>query len=110
MVDMNAFDPMAVVVDWLDAYRAKDLIAILDLYDDDATVECDCDGLKILAGKEALAAYWKQRLEEMPASELSDLQATTDGVNVAYATAHGIVSAIVELGASGKIARVRCGS
>ncbi|WP_283806218.1 hypothetical protein [Bradyrhizobium sp. DOA1] len=33
-----SFDAMAAAVDWLDAYRASDVEAILDLYAEDAVV------------------------------------------------------------------------
>ena len=37
------FDQVALVIDWLDACRKRDLAALLDLYADDATFECGCD-------------------------------------------------------------------
>jgi hypothetical protein len=37
----GTFDPLAVVVDWLDACRSGDLGALGDLHDDEATLECD---------------------------------------------------------------------
>src|SRR4029078_10345280 len=43
---MNAsdrFDAVGIVVDWIDACRQRRLDALLDLYDDAATVEC-CEG------------------------------------------------------------------
>jgi hypothetical protein len=48
-VSLDGFDPVAAVVDWLDACRARNLDALLDLYADDATLECKCEG-KILKG------------------------------------------------------------
>ena len=36
------FDQVALVVDWLDACRNRDLAALLDLYADDAMFECGC--------------------------------------------------------------------
>ena len=38
------FDPIAAVVDWLDACRRRDLSGLLDLYAADASLECACDG------------------------------------------------------------------
>ncbi len=40
-----SFDPMATAVDWLDAYRAGDIQAILEMYAEDAVVHCGCDEL-----------------------------------------------------------------
>ena len=34
------FDPLAVIVDWLDACRSRALKALLDLYDERATLDC----------------------------------------------------------------------
>ena len=39
------FDQIAIVVDWLDACRKRDLPALLDLYAEDASLECACDGI-----------------------------------------------------------------
>ena len=36
----TSFDPMAVAIDWLDAYRAGDIEAILEIYAEDAVVHC----------------------------------------------------------------------
>lgn len=36
----DGFDAIAVVVDWIDAFRRDRLGALLDLYADDATIEC----------------------------------------------------------------------
>jgi len=59
------FDPLAVVIDWLDACRSGGLVVLLDLYDDLAILECDCERVS-LTGRHAIAAYitghqsWKQ--------------------------------------------------
>jgi SnoaL-like domain len=56
-----AFDPVAVVVDWLDACRERRLNDLLALYDDQASVRCACEGL--FEGREGLTNYWSTRLE-----------------------------------------------
>ena len=38
----RAYDPLAVVEDWLDACRWANLVALLKLYDEQATLECRC--------------------------------------------------------------------
>ena len=43
----DKFDPQAIVVDWLDACRTGELDALLNLYDDRATLECDCEGVSL---------------------------------------------------------------
>jgi ketosteroid isomerase-like protein len=60
-----SFDPMAAAVDWLDAYRAGDIDAILEMYADDAVVYCDCDEVAI-TGREGLRAYWAACLRKAP--------------------------------------------
>ena len=55
------FDPLGVVVDWLDACRSGDLDALLDLYDERATQHCLCENVTV-AGRKALAAYWAPKL------------------------------------------------
>ena len=37
------FDPIGIVVDWLDACRARHLSTLIDLYDDAAIIDC-CQG------------------------------------------------------------------
>ena len=41
------FDPLAVVIDWLDACRSGGLVVLLDLYDDLAILECDCERVSL---------------------------------------------------------------
>jgi ketosteroid isomerase-like protein len=50
-------DAMATAVDWLDAYRAGDIESILNLFADNAGVECRCGTIKINNGRHALQAY-----------------------------------------------------
>jgi ketosteroid isomerase-like protein len=45
------FDPLAVVVDWLDACRSRELDALLNLYDERATLECDCERVSLTGRK-----------------------------------------------------------
>jgi ketosteroid isomerase-like protein len=102
-------ESLALAVDWLDAYRGKSL-DIVDMYDDDATISCGCNGLS-LAGYAAIEAYWIDRFRVHPALELVDIK-PTDGsaVFVSYRTSIEIVKAVLVFGtASNKIARHRCG-
>lgn len=104
-----SFDAMAITIDWLDAYRAAKLDTILDLYDDEASLECGCGGQKILVGKAALREYWIKRFVEQPAIELEDIQPTNDGVALAYQTSEGLVRVVFSFNAAGKIGRTLCG-
>ncbi|WP_245453708.1 hypothetical protein [Bradyrhizobium sp. AC87j1] len=49
---------MAIAIDWLDAYRAGDIEAILGMYAEGAVVCCGCGGVKTITCHEALRAYW----------------------------------------------------
>ena len=81
-----SFDRMAAAVDWLDAYRDGNLEKILKMYGDDAVIECGCGGMKTIAGKESLRAYWVQRLKDYPASHMDELQPSSDGTMISYKT------------------------
>lgn len=104
-----SFDPMAAAVDWLDAYRAGDIESILGLYGDDAIVHCGCGGMKSIAGKEALRAYWEDRLRSYPASELDNVRPSHDGIVISYVTVTGVVSATLAFDRLGKIKSLSCG-
>ncbi len=103
------FDAMAVAIDWLDAYRSANLELLLNLYVEDASLECGCGGQKILVGKPALKQYWIQRFAEQPALELEDLQPEGEGVALAYHTSGGLVRVAIFFNDAGKIAQSRCG-
>jgi ketosteroid isomerase-like protein len=78
------FDEMAAAVDWLDAYRTGDIDAILNMFADDAVVECGCGGEMTGTGKDGIRTYWEQRLNHHPASDLDDLIPSSDGATVSY--------------------------
>jgi ketosteroid isomerase-like protein len=107
----NDFDPLAVVVDWLDACRSGDLDAILQHYDEQASLECDCEGVRI-TGRASLSAYWAGKLDDelSTAFTLEDLTVTADGVWVDYRNNQGRpVRAHFHFSAAGKILRTSCG-
>jgi len=76
------FDQIALVVDWLDACRNRDLTTLLDLYADDATLECRCGGVKVSKGRAELESYWWPRLEVLApnAFGLEEITPTAEGV------------------------------
>ena len=102
------FDPMAAAMDWLDAYRTGNIEAILEMYAADAVIECGCDKLAV-RGKEAVRAYWQQRIRNYPVAELDDLKPSEAGAQVCYASGDGIVAATLEFDGDGRIAVQRCG-
>jgi hypothetical protein len=69
---MKPVDPMAIAVDWLDAYRAARINQIVGMYSADAVIECACGGRMVIYGQEGIAAYWRRCFIEMPALELED--------------------------------------
>ena len=81
----GTFDPLAVVSDWLDACRWGELDALLNLYDERVTLECDCEQVR-LTGRKWIAAYWAHKLESKAvlAFSLNDMSLTADGVQVDY--------------------------
>ena len=105
---MSTFDPMAVAMDWLDAYRAASF-DIVNMYAKNASLECECGGEKVLVGYTAIAHYWRQRFDEQPARELLDLQPLGSGVVMSYTVTDGIVKAVLHFNEAGKIKRSVCG-
>jgi hypothetical protein len=101
-----AFDPMAVAIDWLDAYRAAS-ISIVDLYADDGSLECGCASTA-LHDRTAITEYWLRRFVEEPAGELMDLQPLGENVVIRYRVPDGIVRAVLQFDDDGKISRSFC--
>ena len=99
---------MAVAVDWLDAYRAGDIDAILDLYAQDAVVHCGCCGVQTITGREALRAYWVERLQKYPAGTLDDLNPSGEGTIISYVTSTGVMSALLAFDTAGRIKELNC--
>ena len=85
------FDQIALVVDWLDACRNRDLVALLDLYADDATLECRCGGAKVSEGRAGLESYWRPRLNTIASTAfgLEEITPTTEGVVLDYLSYEG---------------------
>ncbi|SPP93236.1 nuclear transport factor 2 family protein [Bradyrhizobium vignae] len=102
-----SFDPMAAAVDWLDAYRAGDIEALLEMYAEDAVVYCDCDQLAI-SGREHLRGYWAIHLQEHPAAELDDLQPSHGGAMISYVSGENVVHAVLDFNDAGKIRTLSC--
>lgn len=79
------YDPIGVIVDWLDACRAADLHTLLKLYDSDATLECRCEG-RTFHGVAEIEGYWRQKLSSKVAEGfvLDDIRPVSDGLDVLY--------------------------
>ena len=106
------FDQIALVVDWLDACRNRDLTTLLDLYADDATLECRCGGVKVSQGRAALETYWRPRLEALApnAFELEEITPTMEGIVLDYLSYEGKpVRIAFTFSHDAKIQRTVCG-
>jgi hypothetical protein len=79
----DTFDPLVVVSDWLDACQCGELKALLNLYDERATLECDCEHVR-LTGRKWIAAYWVPKLKSKAALafSLNGMALTADGARV----------------------------
>ena len=107
---MIACDPMAVAVDWLDAYRAERLDQIVGMFSPDAVIDCACGSSRAVCGPQGIAAYWRQRFVDTPAVELIDLQAEGEAVVVTYRTGSGkIVETLLDIADDGLITCCACG-
>ena len=102
-------DPLAAAIDWLDAYRAEDLEAILGMYSDDAVILCGCGGMKKIAGEQGLRSYWKEHLRDYPASDLNNLHLEGDRAVVSYFTNGRVVTSVLTFDTGGKIDSHICG-
>jgi len=104
-------DQVAVIVDWLDACRRHELGALLDLYAPDASLECECDGGNLYAGRAALESYWQPRLEAFSpdAFGLEEIAPSSDGVVLDYLNFEGKpVRIAFTFDTAGKILQTRC--
>jgi SnoaL-like protein len=105
-------DPIATVVVWLDACRSRRICALLELYDEAATLECACDGQQSLTGRAALEAYWRPRLAApSPGSfTMDEVAADAEGVMLDYQSHDGRPVRIhFRFNQTGKILHTRCG-
>ena len=104
------FDTMGIVVDWLDCCRSRDLDALLDLYADDAALECACEDTRI-KGRAALADYWRPKLSGVSSDAfgLEEIRPDGDGVVLDYLSFEGSpVRIVFAFDAQGKISFMRC--
>jgi ketosteroid isomerase-like protein len=111
LISRDESDPVATVVDWLDACRSRRIQALLELYDDGATLECACDGQQSLTGRAALEAYWRSRLAApSPGSfAMDDVAADTEGVILDCRNQDGKPVRIhFRFNGTGKILHTRC--
>ena len=105
------FDQIALVVDWLDACRNRDLAALLDLYADDAKLECECGEVRVSEGRAELETYWRPRLNGLvpTAFGLEEVTPTAEGVVLEYLSNEGKpVRIVFGFTRDGKIRQTSC--
>ena len=108
---MSDFDQMGIVVDWVDACRNGDLATLLDLYADDARVECTCNGTQLYRGRGELETYWGPRLSAFSSAGfgLEEINPAAEGVDLEYSVAGALrVRASFRFSAEGKIDSTLC--
>ena len=106
----DTFDSLAIVVDWLDAGRSGNLDALLDLYDEGATLECLCENAD-LVGRKSFAAYWAPKLKNKLGSAftLDEVIPLGNMVQVDYLSYEGRpLRTYFHLDNSGKILHTSC--
>jgi ketosteroid isomerase-like protein len=106
------FDPVATVVDWLDACKAGQLDDLLALYAENALIECRCSRTT-LTGRTALAAYWEPKLRAKPpaAFTLDDVALDGQSVSLDYQSFEGMPVRIrFQFNEAGKIQHTSCGA
>jgi hypothetical protein len=102
---------VALVVDWLDACRNRDLAALLDLYADDAKLECQCGEVEVSEGRAELESYWRPRLNALvpTAFGLEEITPTAEGVVLDYLSHEGKpVRIMFAFSRDAKIQRTAC--
>jgi hypothetical protein len=107
----NNVDQVGIVIDWLDACRHRDLVALLDLYAQDANLLCECEKRKIYRGRSQLEEYWRPRLDGNSANAfaLQEIAPSSCGVELDYLSHEGKPIRIAfAFAADGKILQTRC--
>lgn len=105
------FDQVALVVDWLDACRNRDLAALLDLYADNARLECQCGEARVSEGRAELESYWRPRLHAVvpTAFGLEEITPSAESVVLDYLSHEGEpVRIVFTFSRDGKILRTDC--
>lgn len=109
---MRDFDQMGLVVDWVDACRKGDLATLLDLYADDAELECTCNGTQIYRGRRELETYWGPKLSAFSSAGfgLEEIHPVQNGIDLEFSVAGSLrIHASFRFSAEGKIYSTLCG-
>jgi hypothetical protein len=104
----DGFDAIGVVVDWIDACKARRLDALLELYDEAATIQC-CEGY--FRGRSEVEKYWLPKLAGAAAGafEIDALLPEAEGVSLDYRGHDGqSVRTLFRFADNGKITHTAC--
>lgn len=91
--------------------KAKDLSGLIELYSDDAMLECACTGRTVYAGLGAIQEYWAPKLRAAAPLAFSLVKATKDDSRVVadYLSYEAKpVRMFLTFDAMGKITRSEC--
>jgi hypothetical protein len=102
-----SFDPVGAAVDWLDAYRKRDLDGLVSMFADDAIVDCSCCVVETVTGRDRLRTFWLERFEDCGASEIHDVWPHGSGASISYIVRDGLVTASITFATDGKIVFIR---
>lgn len=108
---MSDFDQMGIIVDWVDACRKGDLATLLDLYADDAQLECTCNGTRRYRGRSEIEAYWQPQLSAFSSAGfgLEELHPARHGIDLEYSVAGALrIQASFRFSPDGKIRSTLC--
>jgi ketosteroid isomerase-like protein len=108
---VSDFDPMGIIVDWVDACRKGDLPTLLDLYTEDAELECSCNGRQRYCGRSELESYWAPRISAFSSAGfgLEEIKPAPHGIDVEYSVAGSLrFHASFRFSADGRIHSTLC--
>jgi hypothetical protein len=106
---VKSYDPIGVVVDWIDACKHRRLDDLLNLYDPEAIVDC-CEGGSF-RGRSEIERYWRPRLARAPAHafEIGAIKTQPAGVTLDNSGYNGLpVGTQFRFTESGKISLTAC--
>jgi SnoaL-like protein len=109
--DPMQFDPLTVVIDWLDACRSRNIKLLMSLYAPSATLHCDCTA-RNYEGRDEIENYWQPRLAgPVPSAfQIDTLDDEGDAVSLAFTSFEGkLVSMRFWFNETGEIKHSLCG-
>jgi len=106
---MATCDPMALAMDWLDAYTSVAADKIVAMYGPQAFIECGCGSHRCISGRQHIYAYLLDQMTEYPSLGLQDIWMEGESVGLAFRTDKGIIRTVLQFAPDGAITRCCCG-